>query len=81
MRNARLTIMLPVVGRARGATGLPAHLSGTLVARWGSPTPFRIPPWAHCSDRRMERRIATFVASTLLTRAAAGIVRHVRVAE
>ena len=62
MGNAWSAIKLPVVGRARCATGLPAHLSGTLVARWGSPTPFRIPPWAYCSDRRMERRIATFVS-------------------
>lgn len=39
MRNAT-AIMLPVVGRARCATGLPARESGSLVARWGSPTPF-----------------------------------------
>jgi hypothetical protein len=47
-----LAIKLPVVGRARCATGLNAR------RQMGQPHAFRIPPWAQCSDRRMESRIA-----------------------
>jgi len=53
MRTVHSAIRLPVVRRARCATGLHAR------SQMGQPYTFRIPPWAKCSDRRMERRIAT----------------------
>ena len=53
MSTVDCAIKLPVVRRARCATGLNAR------QQVGQPHTFRIPTWAQCSDRRMEHRIAT----------------------